>query len=228
MRKKKEACRLFTVFAAILLFVGCKSDIIEPESVDADYNVMYYEKPPHNNETQGYLLLKGNGESDYIELKPISSAPYTLTISVKDKKGKEAFDYVKTKENSPIMSIEDLTPGQQETNKTYKVVTSKYFQSRNFFVSEFYRTDQSQPGVYDISVQPYITVKMKAGQDISSVEEEYKGTLTLKQENDDDTYLFSCKFKTSYQVLMLTIHVFEKPEVAWAEPRMSGTLPVRN
>lgn len=227
MRKKSEVSRLFTVFAAILLLVGCKRDIIEPESVDADYNVIYYEKPPHNSETQGYLFLKSDGQIDFIDLEPISDAPYTLIVSITDKKGAEALDYVKSKEGSPIITIEDLTPGFPETNKTYKVVTSKYFQSSRFFVSECYRTAQSKPGVYDISVNPYITVKMKAGQGITLVEEEYKGTLTLKQENYDDTYLFSSKYKTSYEVLMLTKHVFEKPEVAWAEAQMSGTLAVR-
>jgi hypothetical protein len=228
MQKKLKAMRLFTVLAAVLLFASCNKDIIEPESVDADYNVTYYTKPPHNEEQQGYLILKSNGETDFIELAPISNAPYTLIISVTDKKGHEAINHIKTKENSPIISIEDLTPGLPETNKTYKVVTTKYFQSRNFFVSESYKAGQDQSGTYNISVQPLIIVKMKAGQDVSTVEEEYKGTLTLKQENYDDTYLFSCKYKTSYEVLMLTLHVFGKLEVAWAEPVMSGTLPASN
>jgi hypothetical protein len=59
---------------------------------------------------------------------------------------------------------------------------------------------------------------MHAGQDVISVEEEYKSVLKLYRENDDGTFLFSCSFKTSYEVLMLSIHVYDKLEVAWAEP----------
>ena len=217
-----------TVFAAMILIVGCKGDIIEPESVDADYNVTYYAKPPHSNETQGYLYLKANGDSQYMKLEPISSSPFTLTISVTDKKGMEALDFIRSKEDSPIISIQDVNLAQPGTASCYKVVTSKYFQSRNFFVSESYRAADSKTSAYDVSVMPYITVRMKAGQDISSVEEEYKGTITLIQENEDGTFLFSSRFKTSYEVLMLAIHIFEKPEVAWAEALMSGTLSVRN
>ena len=220
--------QLFTVFAAILLFAGCKGDIIDPESVDEEYNMTYYAKPPHSKEKQGYLYARGSDASDYIELSPITEPPFTLVITVTDKKGQEALDFIKDKEDSPITSIQDMNPGQEGTVRTYRVVTTKYFQAPKFFVSECYKVEQSTTGNYDVTVQPYITVKMNAGQDIKTVEDEYKGVINLKQDNEDGTYLFSCKYKTSYEVLMLTTHIFEKVEVAWAEPSMQGSITLRN
>lgn len=223
-----KARQLFTIFAALLLLAGCKGEIIDPESVDDEYNVTYYAKPPHSKEKQGYLYARGSDASDFIELVPITDSPFTLIISVSDKKGQEALDFIKNKENSPITSLQDLYPGQEGTARTYRVVTSKYFQSRHFFVSESYRVDGSPADTYPISVQPLITVKMNSGQDIKTVEEDYKSVIKLKQENEDGTFLFSCSYKTSYEVLMLTTHIFEKVEVAWAEPSMLGTIFVSN
>lgn len=223
-----KVSRIFTVFAAILMFVGCKHEVIEPESIDEDFNVTYYVKPPHYKEKQGYLYAKGSEASDFIELASASEPPFTLVISVSDKKGQEALDFIKNKEDSPISSIQDMYPGREGTAKTYRVVTSKYFQSRHFFVSECYRTEQSTAGNYDISVQPLITVKMNPGQDIKTIEDEYRNVIHLKQENEDGTFLFSCNYKTSYEVLMLTTHIFEKIEVAWAEPSLQGTIYIYN
>ena len=209
-----KSWRFFIGFMAVMLYGGCGGDIVEPESVDADYSITYYAQPPHSKESVGYLL----SNADYVDLAPIGSSPYTLLIGVADKKGQEAIDFIQQKENSPIKSIQEVYTGLANNTKMYRVVTDKYFQSRNFFVSESYRTNQSKPGTYDINVLPYLTVKMHAGQDVSSVEEEYKGVLKLYKENDDGTFLFSCTFKTSYEVLMLSIHVYDKLEVAWAEP----------
>ena len=222
-KRNMKVRKLITFFATILLCVSC-GEIIDPESVDEEYSVTYYAKPPHSKENQGYLYLKANGESDYIQLSPIADSPFTLFISVTDKKGQEAIDFIKSKDDSPITSMQDLNPGQAGTARTYRVVSTKYFQSRYFFVSECYSAD----GVSNIYVQPYITVKMRAGQDISTVEEEYKSVIRLAQENDDGTYLFSCSYKTSYEVLMLTTHIFDKAEVAWAEPSLQGAITISN
>lgn len=209
-----KSWRYFIGFMAVMLYGGCGGEIVEPESVDADYSITYYAQPPHNKESVGYLLAN----TDFVDLSPIGSSPYTLLISVGDKKGQEAVDFIRQKEGSPIKSIQEVYSGLAGNAKMYRVVTDKYFQSRNFYVSESYRTNQSKAGAYDINVLPYITVKMHAGQDVSSVEEEYKSVLKLYRENDDGTFLFSCSFKTSYEVLMLSIHVYDKLEVAWAEP----------
>lgn len=209
-----KSWRFFIGFMAIMLYSGCGGDIVEPESVDADYSITYYAQPPHIKESVGYLLAS----NDYVDLSPIDSSPYTLLISVADKKGQEALDFIRQKENSPIKSIQQVYTGLAGNANMYRVVTDKYFQSRSFYVSESYRTNQSKPGIYDINVLPYITVKMHAGQDVGSVEEEYKGVLKLYKENDDGTFLFSCTSKTSYEMLMLSIHVYDKLEVAWAEP----------
>ena len=205
-----KSWRLFIGFMAILLYAGCNGDIIEPESVDADHNITYYAQPPHNKESVGYL----RSNNEFVDLTPIGTAPYTLLISAADKKGQEAIDFIRQKEDSPIKSIQEVYTGQGNNTKTYRIVSDKYFQSRNFYVSESYSIGQG----YNINVLPFITVKMHAGQDVSSVEEEYKNVLKLYRENDDGTFLFSCTFKTSYEVLMLSVHVYDKLEVAWAEP----------
>ena len=225
---KQKLRNLLFSLPCLLLLTGCNKEIVEPEVIDSEYDVKYYAKPPHSSEQQGYLYAKGNDESDFIELSAVSEPPFTLIVSVSDKKGQEALDFIKSKEDSPLISIQDLNPGQEAAPKSYRVVSTKYFQSRHFFVSECFRTQQMAAGTYDISVQPFITIKMHAGQDVKTVEDFYNGVIRLQQENDDGTYLFSCTYKTSYEVLMLTTHIFGQLEVAWAEPSMQGGIIVSN
>lgn len=221
-----KSWRLFIGFMAIMLYAGCNGEIIEPESVDADYNITYYSKPPHSKESQGYLIAKGNEENQFINLIANEEPSYSLMIIVSNKKGQEALDFIKEKEDSPIKSINDLNPSQTGMPKSYLVETTKYFQSRNFFVSETYRLEDSSS--FNINVLPYITVKMNTGQDIETLEEKYKGNIKLVQDNEDGTFLFSCSMKTSYEVLMLTIDIFTMIEVAWAEASMTGPKPPTN
>ena len=216
--------KLWSKLAGLLVAVlvaGCKPEMIEPENVDKDYNITYYGQPPHSQEQQGYLHVRGDGERDFYELSSSNQPPYTLFIMVTDNRGQNALDFILQKENSPIQRVKNLSTDANGTKKTYLVETTKYFQTSSFYTSEMYQLVGISSG-YSISVLPVITVKMNAGQDIRTLTDRYGSAISLAEEADDNVYVLNCSYKTSYEVLMVTIDMNNMDEVAWAEATLTG------
>ena len=110
---------------------------------------------------------------------------------------------------------------QEEGNqKLYILECTKYFETNNLYVSDFYKTDDGQTNGYVLAFVPQIYVKMKNGYSIDIIEETYGKYLTMNDDEEQmaNTYLFDCSVNSSYNVLKLAEEINNRDEVEWAEP----------
>ena len=212
---KKSFWKISLSLVALLTLTGCKHDIdvIAPDSIDSKYNIKFYSQSPHRNDTQGFY----SGDQ-FIRVSSSEVPPYKFLVYIKNKKGQEVLDYIKAKTESPILKMELI---QEEGNqKLYILECTKYFETNNLYVSDFYKTDDGQTNGYVMAFVPQIYVKMKNGYSIDIIEETYGKYLTMNDDEEQmaNTYLFDCSVNSSYNVLKLAEEINNRDEVEWAEP----------
>lgn len=204
----KKYWKQYLTLVVLVLFASCKHgfEIITPDEVDTKYTIRYYSKPPHANDEVGYLTIE-NQERKYTRYNTNSEPPFTLMVLINNNAGKEAFDYILEKNNGVVLTVADLySNGKNET--AYLVESTKYFECRSFYTSEAYDGKTF--------ILPQVNVKMKDNQDITPIEERYKGTLTPVESNGNGIYSYTCNLKTSYEILMLTNQICDTEGVEWA------------
>lgn len=212
---KKSFWKMCMGLVALLTLTGCSHnfEVIAPDSIDSKYNIKFYSQSPHRNDTQGFF----SGEQ-FIRVSSSEVPPYNFLVYVKNKKGQEVLDYIKSKTESPILKMELIK--EEGNQKLYLLECTKYFETNNLYVSDFYKTEDSQANVYDIAILPQIYVKIKNGYSIDIIEEVYGKYLSMVDDEEQmgNVYVFNCSVNSSYNVLKLAEEITNREEVDLAEP----------
>jgi hypothetical protein len=215
---KKSYWKIGLTLIMLLAMTGCKhDDFVSPESVDSKYDIKFYSQSPHSQGTQG-IFVAGR----FIRLSSNNVPPFRFMVYVKNKKGQEALDYLQSKNDSPILKMEEMAGESKQ--KRYIIESTKYFETRNLYVSEYYKTEDIERDDYFMAFLPQIIVKMKDGYDISIIEEYYRNAMTM---NEDEkmaagVYLFDCNVNSSYNILKLAEEIYNREEVEYTDPISLG------
>lgn len=206
------------LFAAVATFAGC-SDDVETADLDAKYQIQYYHEPPYANVEQGYWY-----DNRFIKLIPAAKPPYTLMVIPRNENGVEALKAMQSQKKIQIVNGSE----QQGVGSQTLVNSDYYFESPNFYVSSFYSV--AEYGVESVDycrIVPMMIVCMKAGADVSDIQEKYKDVMTLSDRkssvgkvSDKPIYYFDCRVNNSCEVLQLASELYQRDDVDWAEPDM--------
>ena len=220
MKMKKN---LLSMSILLLMFVECSSDdgndVKEVWDFDPTFEVNYYNQPIGLDEKLGYWV----GDK-FVEMVPQSKPPYTLLVRWNDSQGKEAIDYVLSKNDGVMTLVEGGALHGSDDKGEYRIISNKYIESPYFFVSIAYQTaDIPIKDRYDILIIPGITLKVTDDQYLESLKTEYADVMTFtKKSKLEGIYDFECHLNSSRDVLRLCDEIGQRKGILWAEPNMYG------
>lgn len=214
---KKIRVLLLTIISFFLMIIvgntGCEGDYpIEPIAYDSAYQVRFYDKPPFVDFAQGYW-----SQNKFVNLIPNAAPPFYFLIRARNDGGKKTIHYLAEKENSIIQQLTELSNGD------FLITATQYFESSSIYISDNYYSEGDAQR-RRILIRPTVTIKMKAGRDIKTVEEQFPNTLYFDHDNGETVsdpsqtqYTYTCRYNNSYQVLTLVSEIHQHEDVDWAK-----------
>ena len=210
----------FLMVSALMLWACSSDDEVETASYDDVYQVKYYDQDPAGSEVQGRWY-----SNHFHQMLPQDAPPYNLLMIWNDDKGKEAFDYIVSKNDGVV--IKEL-PYSRENERW--LLTNKIIECPYLFVSTAYMEKDDytfqETGLFT-HILPTVIVKMKEGESYEDIQRRYADWLTLDKSYFDKPYYtqsrichFDCNLKTSREVLRLCSEIHQRDDVEWCEPNM--------
>ena len=218
----KKLLFMMSVLLSLGMFCACSDDSLEPDDYDEAYQIGFFDQPSYAKNKQGYWYTNEQNNKVFYKMIPSTQAPYTLLVIPKGEKGLETIEHLKEKKDY-ILNIQEVN----EIEKHYFVTTNKYFESPNLYVSVPYLLEGNGNKDHPLHVIPKLSIKIKDGYDISTVEQKYKNVLSQKEVIELKTasftyYHFDCNKKNSFEVLKLAEEIYHLDAVEWIDVDMYG------
>ena len=218
----KKLLFMMSVLLSLGMFCACSDDSLEPDDYDEAYLIGFFNQPSYAKNKQGYWYTDEQNNKVFYKMIPNTQAPYTLLVIPKGEKGLETIEHLKEKKDY-ILNIQEVN----EIEKHYFVTTNKYFESPDLYVSVPYLSERDGNKDHPLHVIPKLSIKIKDGYDISTVEQKYKNVLSQKEVIELKTasftyYHFDCNKKNSFEVLKLAEEIYHLDAVEWIDVDMYG------
>ena len=223
MRKTGKYVWLFIAMVAGVVMAACSSDGDGETGGVAEYGIKYYNAPSYVGRQQGYWYLGSESGERYIELTPVTTAPYRLLVKATSERGMRALDYLKQKP-APIQQVLELS------DSILQVWSDKYLECPSLYVSDSYTSSSSYMREDDfILIDNCIIISLNDGETIDAIRQKYQDVMELGRVREPlhqgnttryTTYFFDTNLSNSYEVLRLAEEIYHRADVRWAEPNM--------
>ena len=202
MKRSKLIC-MGAMVMLVLGMISCSSDEKSERGGNPDKNgLIIYDKLPFNGET-----TQGNND-----MTPNTQSPYTLFVMPNDEEGKVI---IKKMAEEKDVILEGPTPYSDfNIEEGYWITSKNYFESPHLYVSVNYMMKGMESRGYVIHITPIITIKMKKGYDIKTIQEKYNLTYVHTTGNDM-WYDYRFNVNNSQQVMALADKIQDEEGVEW-------------